>query len=52
LLYRPYDKDVSETPTVWIKLFVCDNYSPWSYVLANTSAMLLMVLLMSHKSHS
>jgi hypothetical protein len=27
LLYRPYDKDVSETPTVWIRLFVCDKYS-------------------------
>lgn len=27
LCYSPYDKDVSETPTVWIKLFVCDRYS-------------------------
>jgi len=41
LRYRPYDKDVSETPKVWIKRFVCDKCSSWSYVLANTSAMLL-----------
>jgi hypothetical protein len=27
LLYGPYDKDVSEKPTGWIKPFVCDKYS-------------------------
>jgi hypothetical protein len=27
LLYRPCDKDVSETPTDWNKTFVCDKYS-------------------------
>jgi len=27
LRYRPYDKDVSETPKVWIKRFVCDKCS-------------------------
>jgi len=41
LLNRPYDKDFSETPTVWIKHFVCDRYSSWSYVFANISSILL-----------
>jgi hypothetical protein len=51
LLYKPYVKDVIETPTVWIKPFVCDKYSSRSYVLVNTSAMLLIVLLISYKNH-
>jgi len=36
LCYRPYDKVVSETPTVWIRRFVCDKYCSLSYVLVNT----------------